>query len=136
MPSSPFTQFANATLTFSVSTGVYATNSVGNRVPQMQEQVLTALLQPTKRLSSDEQAEVQRYAGVDGVAIMMSGYLVSPLVLPPAIHAPIEGIAQIAMDIEQSSTGKFMLLPSVQSPYLVALNVDIVSSIRGLLKIR
>ena len=126
---SPFSTFANATITFNLPTGVVTTNSVGNKVVQTSPLAFTAMLKPVR-----DTGEVNHYIGDDDVSELMKGYLIEPKSFPPTLTAPIEGSATVKTAIGVTKTGTFKLLPRSQSPYLTGLNIEFLTSIFGVFK--
>lgn len=129
---SPFTKFANSTLSFNVlnSSGVQ-TNSLGNVEFTSSTVVITALLQPIKVTSASGYEATLRYlGGVPQIGeTLYEGYLVNPLSLPSGISPLMECDISINSAIGQVLTGTGKLLPTVTSPYLVAAKVNYLNKI-------
>lgn len=132
---SPFKGFENAKITFRVASGDYSINSVGNPTASTKEVTIVALLKESKGSSSKYTDEIQNFAGVDGYVFLLEGYLIEPTNYPEEIQFMMEGEAQITLSINMPRKGKFKLLPVIQSPYLVAASVDLVTPIKGLFRI-
>lgn len=130
---SPFLDFENATLVFEVPGGTPTINAVGNLVSSTTSVTLRALLNPT-RPTSAEQVEINNYAGADGQATMMAGYLIDPSDLPLSLATPCEGTAKILIASSNIVQGKFKLLPIIQSPYIIGLKISQLTKIRGFFK--
>ncbi len=136
---SPFAPYQNSKLIFKVADGTYSTNAVGNPVPNTQDLTIFALLKESVGATSRYSEEVQKFAGVDGFASLLEGYLVEPKTYPPSLHFLQEGEAKIKGAIaslgDKEVTGRFKLLPVVQSPYVVALKVDLITPIKGIFRL-
>jgi hypothetical protein len=133
---SPFIGFDNAILTFSVSDGTFTINSVGNRTPGSKTEIIKAVLKEVQNRSTVSRYadEIQQFAGADGRARLMEGYLVSPTTYPPNIKFLAEADAEITVILGRTETGRFKLLPVTQSPYVVALGVDLIEPIIGIFR--
>lgn len=133
---SPFSGFENTTLTFQVADGTYTTNAVGNRSANNQPLTITAVLKPTTDYSTVSRYadEIQQFAGADGHAVLLEGYLVDPTVYPQGIEFLMEADIQITVVIGKAETGRFKLLPVVQSPYVTAMGIDAITPIRGIFR--
>lgn len=133
---SPFSGFENTTLTFQVADRTYTTNAVGNRSPNYQPLIIKALLKPPADYSTISRYadEIQQFAGADGHAVLLEGYLVEPQVYPQGIEFLMEADIEIIVAIGKPETGRFKLLPVVQSPYVVAMGVDAITPIRGVFR--
>ena len=104
---SPFADFANATLTFKVP-GSTVTNNLGNPEGAVTELVVKAMLrksnrQPTNILNP----------GSDVDLVLLTGRCVEPIALPLAIVAESVAIANI-----EGQVGEFTLNAGIQSPYV------------------
>ncbi|MBW4598912.1 MAG: hypothetical protein KME29_04690 [Calothrix sp. FI2-JRJ7] len=134
---SPFVDFKNAALVFNVPDGSYTVNSAGNRVANSRALKIEALL----KLSKDKgdltkySKDVEAYAGADGYAFLLEGYLVEPLTYPSEINFLMEGDAEITLTIGQPKIGRFKLLPLIDSPYLIGAGVEIVTAIKGIFRV-
>lgn len=133
---SPFLGFENATLTFKVADG-FTINSVGNRIPNTVDVIIKAVLKESTSSSdiSKYAQEIQQFAGADGRARLLEGYLVDPQVYPEGVKFLAEADIVIASSLGQEETGRFKLLPVFQSPYVVALNIDLITPIRGIIRV-
>lgn len=133
---SPFSGFDNTTLTFQVADGTYTTNAVGNRSFNTKPQIIKAVLKPTTNTSAVNQyaSEIQQFAGADGHAALLEGYLVEPQIYPQGIEFLMEADIEIEVAIGKREAGKFKLLPVVQSPYVVAMGIDAITPIRGIFR--
>jgi hypothetical protein len=134
--SSPFSGFDNTTLTFQVADGTYSTNTVGNRSLNYQSLIIKAVLKPTTDTSTVNRYanEIQQFTGADGHAALLEGYLVEPQVYPQGIEFLMEADIEINVAINKPETGRFKLLPVVQSPYVVAMGIDAITPIRGVFR--
>lgn len=132
---SPFKSFENAEIIFQVTDGNYLVNAVGNPIASTKEVKIIALLKQSKSFNSQYAQEIQNFAGADGYVFLLEGYLIEPMVYPEEMQFMMEGEAKIALSPGMSKDGRFKLLPIIQSPYLVASNVDIVTPIKGLFRI-
>ncbi|QLE42218.1 hypothetical protein FD723_18535 [Nostoc sp. C052] len=133
---SPFSGFENTTLTFQVADGTYTTNAAGNRSLNYQSIVIKAVLKPTADTSTVNRYanEIQQFAGADGHATLLEGYLVEPQVYPQGVEFLMEADIEINVAINKPETGRFKLLPVVQSPYVVAMAIDAITPIRGVFR--
>ncbi|MBN3875199.1 hypothetical protein [Nostoc sp. JL23] len=133
---SPFAGFENTTLIFQVADGTYTTNAVGNRSANYQPLTIIAVLKPTTDYSTVNRYanEIQQFAGADGRAVLLEGYLVEPQVYPLGIEFLMEANIEINVAIDKPETGRFKLLPIVQSPYVVAMAIDAITPIRGVFR--
>jgi hypothetical protein len=133
---SPFSGFENTTLTFQVADRTYTINAVGNRSPNYQSLIIKALLKPTTDYSTVSRYadEIQQFAGADGHAVLLEGYLVEPQVYPQGVDFLMEADIEINVVINKPETGRFKLLPVVQSPYVVAMGIDAITPIRGIFR--
>jgi hypothetical protein len=133
---SPFIGFDNAVLTFSVSDGTFTINSVGNRTPGSKAEIIKAVLKEVQNRGTVSRYadEIQQFAGADGRARLMEGYLVSPTTYPPNIKFLAEADAEITVVLGRTETGRFKLLPVAQSPYVVALGIDLIEPIIGIFR--
>lgn len=131
---SPFSGFENSILTFQVADGTFTTNAVGNRSFSTKPQVIKALLKPTTDTSTVNRyaQEIQQFAGADGHAALLEGYLVEPQAYPQGVEFLMESDIEIFVVIGKKEGGRFKLLPSVQSPYVVAMGIDAITPIRGI----
>lgn len=128
MTTSPFTPYINAILNFNVPVMVKSSDRVGNRTMKDQVITLKAVLKPQE----SDTVTLQYYIGDDVTATLLEGYLVDPPTVPNLLKPPFDGNATIATASGRSETGRFKILPIVQSPYLVALNINLVNKIRGI----
>lgn len=133
---SPFSGFENTTLTFQVADRTYTINAVGNRSPNYQPLIIKALLKPPTDYSTISRYadEIQQFAGADGHAVLLEGYLVEPQAYPQGIEFLMEADIEITVAIGKQETGRFKLLPVVQSPYIVAMGIDAITPIRGVFR--
>ncbi|HYW17717.1 MAG TPA: hypothetical protein VE956_00135 [Nodularia sp. (in: cyanobacteria)] len=133
---SPFSGFENTTLTFQVADGTYTINAVGNRSLNYQTLVIKVVLKPTTDTSTVNRYanEIQQFAGADGHAVLLEGYLVDPQIYPQGIEFLAEADIEIVVVIGKPETGRFKLLPVVQSPYVVAMGIDAITPIRGIFR--
>ncbi|WP_414755574.1 hypothetical protein [Anabaena sp. CCY 9910] len=132
---SPFSGFENSTLIFKVSDGTYTINAAGNRKPNTVDAIIKAVLKPASYSSVNTYAqEIQQFAGADGHAVLLEGYLVNPTTYPQGVEFLAEAEAEITTAIDKPETGRFKLLPIVQSPYVVATGIDIITPIRGIFR--
>lgn len=134
--SSPFSGFDNTILTFQIADGTYTINAVGNRSLTTKPEIIKAVLKPTTDYStvSCYADEIQQFAGADGHAVLLEGYLVKPQVYPQGIEFLMEADIEITVAIGKPETGRFKLLPVVQSPYVVAMAIDAITPIRGIFR--
>lgn len=123
---SPFSTFANATLTFEVVAVTGTVDEFGNKEFAPTALTFRAMLSPVK-----DTAQVNYYVGDDDVSELMSGYLVEPTLFPDTIASPTEGIAEVKTQVGVIKTGTFKLLPMSQSPYLMGVNIDFLTKIQG-----
>ncbi|MEM7771969.1 MAG: hypothetical protein AAF327_15845 [Cyanobacteria bacterium P01_A01_bin.37] len=86
---SPFAQFANATLTFSVPTGVLEQDANGNMVPSTTSVVVTAMFTVTRSPFGTTRARVVEFPGKDVEQIFLQGYAVNPTLLPDSINSDV-----------------------------------------------
>ncbi|MHC5824492.1 MAG: hypothetical protein ACYT04_53800 [Nostoc sp.] len=133
---SPFSGFENTTLTFQIADGTYTINAIGNRSANYQPLIIIAVLKPTTDYSTVSRYadEIQQFAGADGHAVLLEGYLVEPQVYPKGVEFLMEADIQITVAIGKPETGRFKLLPMVQSPYVVAMAIDLITPIRGVFR--
>ncbi|MEH2201214.1 hypothetical protein [Nostoc sp.] len=133
---SPFNGFENTTLIFQVADGTYTINAVGNRSLNTKPQIIKAVLKPTTDYSTVSRYanEIQQYAGADGHAVLLEGYLVEPQTYPQGVEFLAEADIEIVVVIGKPETGRFKLLPVVQSPYVVAMGIDAITPIRGVFR--
>jgi archaellum component FlaF (FlaF/FlaG flagellin family) len=133
---SPFSGFDNSTLTFKVADGTYITNAVGNRSLNTKPEIIKAVLKPATDTSTVNRYanEIQQFAGADGHAVLLEGYLVEPQVYPQGIEFLMEADIEITVVINKPETGRIKLLPVVQSPYVVAMGIDAITPIRGVFR--
>ncbi|MEH2384902.1 MAG: hypothetical protein V7K14_03725 [Nostoc sp.] len=133
---SPFSGFDNTILTFQIADGTYTINAVGNRSANYQPFIIKAVLKPTIDYSTVSRYadEIQQFAGADGHAVLLEGYLVEPQVYPQGVEFLMEADIQITVAIGKPETGRFKLLPVVQSPYVVAMAIDAITPIRGVFR--
>ncbi|MEH2393875.1 MAG: hypothetical protein V7K21_20150 [Nostoc sp.] len=134
--SSPFLGFDNTILTFQVADGTYSINAVGNRSLNYQPITIKSVLKPTTDYSTVSRYadEIQQFAGADGHAVLLEGYLVEPQVYPQGVKFLMEADIEITMAKGIPETGRFKLLPVVQSPYVVAMGIDAITPIRGIFR--
>jgi hypothetical protein len=133
---SPFAGFENTTLTFKVADGTSTVNAVGNRSVNYRSEIIKCVLKQTTDAGAVRQyaQEIQQFAGADGHAMLLEGYLVEPLTYPQGVEFLGEADIEITMVIGKPETGRFKLLPVVQSPYVAALNIEIITLIRGIFR--
>lgn len=132
---SPFLGFENTTLTFKIADGTYTTNAAGNRKANTIDVVIKAVLKPASYSSVNTYAqEIQQFAGADGHAMLLEGRLVNPTTYPPNLKFLSEGDAEIQLVVGMLETGRFKLLPVLQSPYVVAMGIDSITPIRGIFR--
>ena len=134
--SSPFSGFDNTKLTFQVADGTYTTNAVGNRSLNTKPEIIKAVLKPTTDYSTVSRyaSEIQQFAGADGHAVLLEGYLVEPQTYPQGVEFLMDADIEITVVIGKPETGRFKLLPVVQSPYVVAMKIDAITPIRGIFR--
>jgi hypothetical protein len=134
---SPLHGFDNAILTFKVSDGNYTTNEVGNAIASTKDLVIKALLKEAKNPGtiSRYSDEIQKFGGVDGYVFFLEGYLVEPLTYPKEVQFMMECDAEIELSLGSIKSGRFKLLPLIQSPYLIGAEVNIVTPVKGLFRI-
>jgi len=133
---SPFAPFANATLTFQIADGTSTINSVGNYQTNTVPLIITAVLKPSIN-SSEVQTyaqEIDQFVGADASAALFDGYLVDPLVYPSGLKFLSEADASIIVSGGFTQEGRFKLLPVVQSPFVVAIGIQIITPIRGIFR--
>ena len=133
---SPFSGFDNTILTFQIADGTYTINAVGNRSLNYQPFTIKAVLKPTTDYGTVSRyaSEIQQFAGADGDAVLLEGYLVEPQVYPQGVEFLAEADIEITVAINKPETGRFKLLPVVQSPYIVAMGIDAITPIRGIFR--
>jgi hypothetical protein len=137
---SPFLRFVNSEIKFEVASGEYTLNSVGNKVAKTKVIEILAVLKlaadssSVSRFSHHAQ-ELQNLKGSDGQAFLLEGFLVKPQIYPPEIHFLMEGEAFIKNVLPEVDSGRFKLLPVIQSPYLLASGVNLTTPIKGILRI-
>lgn len=133
---SPFTGFENTTLTFQIADGSHKTNAIGNYIPSTTPTIIKALLKQTTDSSAVERyaKEIQQFAGADGYASLLEGYLVLPATYPQGVEFLMEADAEIMAALGKPETGRFKLLPITQSPYVVGMGIDIVTPIKGIFR--
>jgi hypothetical protein len=137
---SPFKGFENATITFQVTDRTYKNNAVGNRIANTRLVTIKALLKPTIDTSSVSRyaKEIAQFAGADSYAFLLEGYLVEPEVYPSEIRFLMEADI-ILKDVISTTgihaeTGRFKLLPVIQSPFLIASQITSVTPIKGIFR--
>ena len=121
---SPFAFAANATLTFNVPSNATTTDKYNNVIPVYEQVEVICLLKP-----STTTPEVQ--PGIDENVTPMAGFLVDPLELPTNVKSLTKAIAKIKTANGVFETGEFTLLKTIQNPFVMAANVDLVNRIRG-----
>ncbi|MBD2437340.1 hypothetical protein [Nostoc sp. FACHB-110] len=133
---SPFTGFDNSVLTFQIAGGTYTTNTLGNRIPATIPTIIKALLKPVTDSGAVERyaKEIQQFAGADGFASLLEGYLVLPTTYPQGVEFLMEADIEIMVALGKPETGRFKLLPITQSPYVVGMGIDIVTPIKGIFR--
>ncbi|MFB2768579.1 hypothetical protein ACE1AT_04710 [Pelatocladus sp. BLCC-F211] len=133
---SPFLGFENATLAFAVADGTYTINSVGNRIPSTTTEIIKAVLKPATDASTVERyaKEIQQFAGADGYATLLEGYLVEPKTYPQSVEFLMESDIVLSTSLGKTDEGRFKLLPVVQSPYVVAMGIDLITPIKGVFR--
>ncbi|MBD2489031.1 hypothetical protein [Aulosira sp. FACHB-615] len=133
---SPFSGFDNTTLTFQIADGSHKANAIGNYIPLTIPVIIKALLKQTTDTSAVERyaREIQQFAGADGYASLLEGYLVAPVTYPKGVEFLMEADAEIIVAVGKPEKGRFKLLPITQSPYLVGAGVDIVTPIKGIFR--
>ncbi|MFN6572408.1 hypothetical protein [Dendronalium sp. ChiSLP03b] len=133
---SPFSGFENSVLTFQVADGTYTTNAVGNRSLNYEALTIKAVLKPTTDTGTVNRyaQEIQQFAGADGHAVLLEGYLVEPQTYPQGVEFLAEADIEITVAISKPETGRLKLLPVVQSPYVVAMGIDLITPIRGIFR--
>ncbi|MCC5640635.1 hypothetical protein LC593_33350 [Nostoc sp. CHAB 5844] len=133
---SPFSGFDNTTLTFQIADGSHKTNVLGNYTPSTIPVIIKALLKQTTDTSAVERyaKEIQQFAGADGYASLLEGYLVAPSTYPQGVEFLAEADAEIMVALGKPERGRFKLLPITQSPYVVAMGIDIVTPIKGIFR--
>jgi hypothetical protein len=124
---SPFADYANALLTFQVSSGTLAPDSKGNMRPGKATIQVTALLQQKRDPNREPRP------GVDESSIWVEGYITQvgadpegSLVLPSVVTPDSPCAATW-----QGRAGRFQMEFTARNPYLAALEVDAVEKIRG-----
>jgi hypothetical protein len=132
---SPFKGFENAKITFYIANGDYSVNAVGNSIARTKSLTITALLKQSKSFNGQYAQEIQNFAGADGYVFLLEGYLVDPMVYPEEIQFMMEGEAEIELSINMPKNGIFKLLTVIQSPFLTAASIDLVTPIKGLFRI-
>lgn len=133
---SPFAGFDNAILTFKVSDGTFTINALGNRIPNVINAIIKAVLKESTSTSDVTKyaQEIQQFAGADGRARLLEGYLVDPLTYPDGVKFLAEADIVIATSLGVEETGRFKLLPILQSPYVVASNIGFITPIKGIIR--
>ena len=141
---SPFAPYANATLTFPVNNGSSVLNDDGNVVQgttNVTMEVILKLHNNSRNTTLTYAAEIQKYAGTDSEALLLSGFLVDPMVWPPEVPNLGEGaitmrtsLATAVSGVIQNrvESGLFKLLPVYQTPYVSALKIDLITPIIGI----
>lgn len=118
--SSPFAAFVNFVADFTVGTNELIPDRLGNPRPGKATVRVTAVMKALSRRD-------ERTPGTDPRAVLIEGFLVSPLPLPPAIQPECPCTATL-----NGIPGRFALEPFTPNPYLRSLNVLTVDKIRGL----
>ncbi|MBD2771141.1 hypothetical protein [Iningainema tapete] len=130
---SPFLGFENARITFDVPDGTHTINEVGNVIANTKNKTISAVLKESK--DSDKYIEeIQQFAGADGYAILLEGYLVEPQTYPPGVQFLMEGEAEIQLVLGMTEPGRFKLMPAVQSPYVHLVGIDLITPIKGIFR--
>jgi len=125
---SPFTKYANATITFQIPTGSYTIDPVtGNPTSSTTATTVKAILNPSK-------ADPKYYEGADESWEVLEGYWVDPLTPPAGIVPGMVGTATVTTSIGLAVSGSFRLLPITQDPFVIGANVTIISPIKGLFR--
>lgn len=122
---SPFASFQNAVLEFQVATGTLVPDSKGNLRPGTTTLEVGAMLQQRRDPNREPRP------GVDTSSIWVEGYITSiagqsSLVLPSSITPDSPCAATW-----EGRQGRFYLEFTARSPYLSALQIDLVEKIRG-----
>ena len=137
---SPFATVANAKLSFQVPSTEIVFDNYGNPTPKTVSIVVIAVL---KMLTNTRFQRSHSSSAISGVAELVEtwkGYLVQPLLLPSEIKPGMLAYAEIATGLHISSLGipepliekgEFRLLPTPQSPYLIASAIQEVTPISG-----
>lgn len=124
--SSPFKPYENSTLTFSVASGALETDALGNVKPSTATVVVKALL---KQARDPNRVPVP---GVDPTAVWCEGYITEVNSDPENLTLPSSITTDSSCSILwQGRTGSFKLAFTADSPYLAALNINLVNRIRG-----
>jgi len=130
---SPFTNFANAILTFSVDSVGSGSDTKGNPLIVKEPLIITALLSEASGGGRKGKGKTGQgltpLAGSDAFVTAVSGYLVSPLSLPATISPNAKATVQWGR-----KTGEFTLEPSIANPYIQAMGIDIVNKIQGVIR--
>lgn len=128
MAISPFTKYANASLTFEIRNGDYTIDpTTGNPIGSTTSTTVKAILNPGN-------ANPKYYAGTDEAWEFMEGYWVDPLTPPDGITPGMTAAAVIITSPGSSATGTFKLMPVTQDPYVIGAGVNIITPIKGLFR--
>jgi hypothetical protein len=122
--SSPFSFASNATLIFSVPTNSVTADEWGNITNETTTISITCLLKPST-------PKAESMEGIDQNSTYLEGFLVEPLELPVLIKPLTKAIAVIVTANGVEETGEFTLLKTIQNPFVMSANVDLVNRIRG-----
>lgn len=118
----PFTPYTNATITFTVGDGTFINDTLtGNQV----ENTTLVILQAFLSQDSDTSEQMMREIGIDTTKLFLKGFLTDPQTMPAGIGLGAVGTATI-----DGKTGKFILYPSIKSPFQVV-NQVLGDPIRG-----
>jgi len=139
---SPFESVANAKLSFRVPSAEMALDNYGNPTPKITSVVVIAVLKLSQdtRFQRTQEGSPNAISGAAQLMETWKGYLVEPLLMPSAIKPGMLADAEIATGLQNSSLGipelliekgEFQLLPTPQSPYLIAAGIQEVTPISG-----
>ncbi|BDA74372.1 hypothetical protein CAL7716_085380 [Calothrix sp. PCC 7716] len=134
---SPFAQFKNAELLFKVPDGTYTTNSAGNRISGTKILKIEALLKQSKDKGdlAKYAKDIEAFAGADSYAFLLEGYLVAPTIYPTELEFLTEADATVTLLAGLPKQGRFKLLPVVDSPYLIATEINLTTPIKGIFRV-
>ena len=127
---SPFSSFGNAVLEFQVDSGALSQSPSGVSVPIQERVTVQAVLE---KASDRATAAATRPQFVPGGAIMLKGFLISPL-STSAARSTFERLVTERTKckaVVNGQTGQFWLNSFVMDPYQQAVGVFIASELGG-----
>lgn len=128
MATGPFAPYTNSLLEFQVSSGVLVSDTHGNQRPGLSTIQIEAMLKQNTR------PQIERREGVDTSAIYLEGRLTGvvgaasgqELVMPRSITPD-----SLCSATWQGLTGRFWLEFTAPNPYLEALQIYLLTEIKG-----